>query len=246
MNIATLINYCTNDYRFIKKVIDNVKPFSSQIIVPVCDHFFDGVDENRELLEKTYKENPNVQFIEYEWTPEYFTQYWSNMSRLLSVNQLNKNIDWVLLLDSDEIVDTELFINFLSTNKFDRMSYKLANYFYFREPIYQATKLEDSIVLCKKELMNTDVFDIHHEREQYHDILNIPKLRNVTHNGIPMIHHYSWVRSKEQMLRKVQSWWHKNDRNWSDLIEKEFSHPFNGVDFIHGYQYNTVENKFNL
>jgi hypothetical protein len=28
------------------------------------------------------------------------------------------------------------------------------------------------------------------------------KARNVTYNGKPFIHHYSWVRSKETMLKK--------------------------------------------
>ena len=48
------------------------------------------------------------------------------------------------------------------------------------------------------------------------------------------------------MLKKVLNWGHKNDKNWSDLIEEEFSRPFNGTDFVHGYNYNIVENKFNI
>jgi len=246
MKIASLINYCSNDYRFIKKVIDNVTPFSSQIIVPVCDRFFDGTKENRELLDKTYKENSGAQFIEYEWQPNYWTQYWSNMSRLLSVQNLNDDIDWVMLFDSDEVVDTELFVQFLKEYKFEHSSYQLANYFYFREPIYQSYKLEDSVVLCKRELMNTNVFDKNYERQQYCANLNVPKLRMVTFKEQPMVHHYSWVRTKEQMLKKVQTWWHREDRDWTDLVEKEFSHPFTGKDFIHGYEYKTVDNKFNL
>lgn len=246
MKIAALINYCSNDYRFIKRTIDNVIPFSSQVIVSVCDHFFDGTEENRELLDKTYQENPNAQFIEYEWNNEYCTQYWSNMSRLLSVNALNDDIDWLLLMDSDEVVDTELFIDFLKNTTFDHESYSLSNYFYFREPIYQSIKLEDSVILCKRELVKPDVFNFEHEREQYSKLLNISKLRNVSYKGVPMVHHYSWVRNKEQMLKKVQTWWHKDDRNWVDLVEKEFSHNFTGVDFVHGYKYVTVDNRWSL
>jgi hypothetical protein len=48
------------------------------------------------------------------------------------------------------------------------------------------------------------------------------------------------------MLRKVKSWTHSGDRDWVSQVEKEFEHEFNGSDFIHGYQYNIVENKFNL
>ena len=39
---ATIINFCSNDYSYLRHCIDGVKPFSSQVIVPVCDHFFDG------------------------------------------------------------------------------------------------------------------------------------------------------------------------------------------------------------
>ena len=67
-----------------------------------------------------------------------------------------------------------------------------------------------------------------------------------TYNGLPMLHHYSWVRTKEQMLKKVRTWWHNKDRNWEKSVEEEFSRPFSGKDFVHGYEYKTVENKFNL
>ena len=56
-NVTTIINYCTNDYRFIGHCIHEAKQFSEQIIVPVCDHFLDGTPENRELLDRTYEEN---------------------------------------------------------------------------------------------------------------------------------------------------------------------------------------------
>ena len=52
-----------------------------------------------------------------------------------------------------------------------------------------------------------------------------------------MFHHYSWVRTKEQLLRKVASWGHNWERNWTEEVEKEFSRPFNGVDFVHGYEF---------
>jgi hypothetical protein len=56
-----------------------------------------------------------------------------------------------------------------------------------------------------------------------------------------MCNHYSWVRTKEEMLRKVTSWAHSNDTNWTALVEEEFSREFNGTDFVHGYQYDILE-----
>lgn len=44
--VATVINYCTNDYKFIGYCIAEAGAFSAQVIVPVCDHFLDGTPEN--------------------------------------------------------------------------------------------------------------------------------------------------------------------------------------------------------
>jgi len=59
-------------------------------------------------------------------------------------------------------------------------------------------------------------------------------------------HHYSWARTKEQMLTKVKNWGHRKQRNWQELVENEFSHEFNGKDFIHGYNYSRVPNLFDI
>ena len=48
------------------------------------------------------------------------------------------------------------------------------------------------------------------------------------------------------MLKKVHNWGHKHDKPWKELVEKEFEKEFDGTDFIHGYTYTIVENKFNL
>jgi hypothetical protein len=56
----------------------------------------------------------------------------------------------------------------------------------------------------------------------------------------------SWVRTKEQMLKKVNSWAHKSDKHWVSLIEQEFEYSFKGRDFVHNYQYNEVSNIFNI
>jgi hypothetical protein len=48
------------------------------------------------------------------------------------------------------------------------------------------------------------------------------------------------------MLCKIKNWGHCNDKNWVELINEEFSRPFNGTDFVHGYNYEVVENVFNI
>ena len=89
--IGTIISYCTNDYRFIHRCILEASKFSEQVIVVVCDHFFDGSMENRFLLEKTYEAHPNCQFIEFSYLPD---RLYSRYHKLSSddddwVNQTN-------------------------------------------------------------------------------------------------------------------------------------------------------------
>ena len=63
-------------------------------------------------------------------------------------------------------------------------------------------------------------------------------------DGEPIVHHYSWAKSKEELLMKVKNWGHMSDKNWIPLIEEEFSRDFNGTDFVHGYQYTILDEPF--
>jgi subtilase family serine protease len=40
------------------------------------------------------------------------------------------------------------------------------------------------------------------------------------------------------MIQKVISWGHNKDIDWVSLIEQEFTHDFNGKDFINKYGFN--------
>jgi hypothetical protein len=249
VKISAIVNYCSNDERFIRKSLDNLLTVTDDIVVPISDHFFDGAPEDLDSISNLVSDYPNVNFKLYNWIDSKFPRYWHNFSRYLGT-QFAKN-DWILYLDSDEIIDSKLFKEFLnselfSSSKIEILSYKLACYWYFREPIYQADKWEDSPVFVKKDLIKINLYDASLEREQMHEILNVPKTRMVTVDGLPLVHHYSWVRSKEEMIKKVKTWGHSKDKNWVNLVEEEFSRPFNGTDFIHGYKYKIVDNKFNL
>jgi hypothetical protein len=250
MKITTILMYCSNDFRWIEKCVEQASKISEEIIIPICDHYFDGTPENREILDKTYEllnNNPKVQIIEFEWSPGHPTYYWANMARIIGKEYSLPETDWILWLESDEIIDDIAFNKWIESKEYEQYdSFKLANYWYFREPIYQAKNWEDSVVLVRKELVNFDLSNPR-EREQCHEFLPVRKKREILGvDNLPMIHHYSWVRTKDEMLRKVKSWTHSGDRDWISQVEKEFEHDFNGSDFIHGYQYNIVENKFNL
>ena len=57
----------------------------------------------------------------------------------------------------------------------------------------------------------------------------------------PMIHHYSWVRTYKEMLKKVKHWGHTKDKDWTSLVHEEFKKDFDGTDFVHNYKYDKVE-----
>ena len=62
-------------------------------------------------------------------------------------------------------------------------------------------------------------------------------------NGLdnqPLFHHYSWVKKKEEMLKKVSCWGHREDKDWEPLVHKEFSEEFRGEDCLYGLTYKEV------
>jgi hypothetical protein len=58
------------------------------------------------------------------------------------------------------------------------------------------------------------------------------------------VHHYSWVRTKEELCKKFSSWSHHWERPWLNLVEVEYKDSFKERDFIRGYTYREVEPYF--
>ncbi len=244
-SLGTIINFCSNDYPFLRHCIDGIKPVSTQIIIPVCDHFFDGKEEDRETLDQIYAENRDVQFVEFPYDKEkssygsHPTLFWHNLARMIGSFFLKEEISYVFFLDCDEIADPVRLSEWLKVFPYqDYEAIRLCNYWYFRETHLQAKMREDSPHLIKKEILNGDILMTERERIGIYDGATGNKTRRVA--GIddrPMFHHYSWVRTKEQLLRKVVSWSHNWERDWTKQVEEEFSRNFNGTDFVHGYDF---------
>ena len=241
MKVGTVISYCTIDEPFIRACIDAAIKVSDEVIVPISTHLYDGTAEDLDSITKLSDEYPTVNFTTFDWSSGYHPRYWHNMSRIIGNHLLDNNIDWVLFIDSDEIIDVDLFTKFINTNSFnDNDSYKLGCYWYFREMNIRATTYEDSPVLVRKHLVHIDPNNLQIEREQLHEALNVPKQRMILQDGKPLVHHYSWVRTKEQMFQKVKAWGHNTDKDWVSLIEEEFSRPFNGKCFVNNYEFETI------
>ena len=246
--ITAILQYSTIDYRFLKCNLNQLSKFCNEIIVPICTHFFNGEPENPEKLQASINiinSYPNAKVIMFPWDdPNQTHRYYHNLSRKLGTEAATN--EWVLFVDTDEILSDE-FGPWFETIKDSDNSYWFTCYWYFRNATNQATKLESAGLLTKKQYCNWDI-NPEKERQQLFDVL--PNFHNgdftpiVSLSGIPMMHHFSWVRTKEEMLTKVKNWGHSYERNWTSLIEEEFSRPFNGTDFVHGYSYNIVDDIF--
>jgi hypothetical protein len=256
--VGTVVNFCTNESKFIAPCLQEVLKFSRQVIVVVASHFFDGTEENRPLLSQIYRAFPKVLFVEYPFIPSLIPKsifkavrpaaFWHCLSRLIGFSFLAKEIDWTLFIDADEVADGARVGEWLDCSGYEcHAVLRLANYWYFREPIFRANVVEDSVVMVSNRTAEADLLLDSTERSALYDRLPGPKRRMVMGpDGEPLFHHFSWVRSEEEMLKKVRSWGHKGERNWEELVKEEFKKPFQGTDFVHGYRFQTVEDQFGI
>jgi len=245
--LATIINFCTTDRRFLGRSIQEAEKFSCQVIIPVSSHFFDGTPEDRSLIDNYVERysSDRVRFVSFDYehafTLKYGSRYWHNFARWHGFLHLDDNIDYILFLDADEIVDGARFTEWLSVEEYPKYSaVALSANWYFREPAFQATTWEQAGLLVQKKAVSRELVFSDSERWSFLRLPNCLQFANGL-DGTPMVHHYSWVRTKEEMLRKVSSWGHNCDLDWKALVNEEFAHDFRGRDFVHGYCYTIVE-----
>ena len=233
----SIISYCTNDFRFIGKCIEEAKKFSQNIFIPVCDHFFDGTPENRELLEATYRLHPECKFIEFPYLPDKlyspyhsiepdhsdWPAFWAATARYIGLHYADG--EYLFFLDSDEIVEGEKMGQWLDSGeylKYDAM--RLGAYLYALRPTNRATKAVNLPLLAKKSTLAPLTLLNGLERIGAYLSHPGPKRENIVGlDGKPMVHHYSWVRTKEECLQKTRTWSHRGEEDWAEVIEEAFS-----------------------
>ncbi|MES2344931.1 MAG: hypothetical protein V4494_03215 [Chlamydiota bacterium] len=255
--VGTVISYCTNDFRFLDMCIEEARCFSSQIIVVVADHFFNGEPENRLLLEKSYQKHPDCLFVEFVYSEKEpygfycpvgpsdsdWAHYWHSTSRYIGFHFLEEMIETVLFADVDEVHDGKRFLEWL--DGFDYRSYevfRLAGYAYFRSARYRSLSWHPISLFARKEALFPEILlDLQERQGIFEGIAGKKMKQAVGLDGRPLVHHFSWVRTREEMLFKTKSWGHRRDENWEALIEKEFSSSFRGVDSFYGLHYEEVE-----
>lgn len=252
--ISISYNYSTNDFEFLEENLKQARVVTDDIHLTYVDKFFDGSNENSELITKTHelcKGKVRLAEISYNDTiKSHYSnkgdiyRYYHNYTRF--VNFQKSKYDYILFLDGDETLDGQLFKQWLESFDLTKYSsYNMDCYWYFRSKKYQATTFEGNPVLIKKDTISENIIMNRYERL---GLLTQPSISKVKfEDKIPMIHHFSWAKGnsdeecKEKLLLKVRAWSHTTDRNWEKLIEDEFNRPFNGTDFIHGYQYNILQ-----
>jgi hypothetical protein len=253
MYLITVINFCTYDFRLLHACIEGVRNFSKKILITVCDHYFDGTQENYALLEHVFRQFPDCTFIEYAFDPEQsyrqFTPYypehylwrheWHNTGRWIAYHFLPKECDAIFFIDADEIVDQARFDPWFECN--DVLAYsaiRFSAHWYFREARYRATSHDDASLLVNRRVLTPCLLWNSDERMGIFESVSGEKIKGVKGiDGHPLIDHYSWVRTKEELLKKFGAWGHHWERDWKGLLEKEYAEPFKGIDFIRRYSY---------
>lgn len=239
--ISTVISYCSLDAKFIEANILECRKFSNDIWIIYFDHLLNGKIEDEYTLKLILNKYKEVKALKIEFDPNKDSKYHHNLARW--IGQYYSKNEWVLFLDADEIPDGYQMakkIDDLTNN--NNICVFFNCYWYFRNPCYQSTVTEEcGLLINKKKITHNLIFS---DKERWQAKFN----SDISHRIVkePIIHHFSWVRTKDEMLEKTSAWAHKNERNWSELIDKEFQQRFNGTDFIHGYSYIKVPNFFNI
>lgn len=257
--ITAVISFCSNDWRFLEACINGISPFCHQILITVCDHFFDGSPENYALLEEAFSRFPKCQFLEFAFDPEKsyrpfsplypdhpdWRHEWHNTGRWISYFYSSSETEYLFFLDSDEIVDSDAFLSWLNQTQLDNFfAWRFSGYSHFREAKFEALEHTDLSLLVRKSVLRPEF--LWDEDERMGLMYRCGKMQSGVKgiDGRPMIRHYSGVRTKAEFLKKFSAWGHHWERNWTELTDEEFSRPFNGEDFIRRYRYAEIEAKF--
>lgn len=249
MKIEAVILYSSNDERFFRACVGNLLKIGIRCHVVTYSHMWNGCVESEEILTNSqtlFANNTLYNQYSVDWEEGQSPWYWEGLGRYLGTTQVLDDSDYILYVDIDEIADSTRLQQWIHSEDCGiHDSYKLATYWYWREPIYRSNNIEDSIVLLKTSIAKQ--MDICHTGRECYFMAGRSRVRMVEKRD-PMFHHYSWVRTKDEMLNKVKNWGHASDRSdWTEKVNEEFSRPFNGKSFIGTTNnYEIVNNLFNI
>lgn len=229
--ISAVISYCSNDYRFLGKCIEESKVFADEIVVTVCDHFFSGKKENHILLRSSYAQYPEVTFIEYRYYPKKFygslSDYPENFSKPLDlwhataryIGFFHTKGEYLLFLDSDEIFEGKKMKSWLQSGYYRNYSaMRFLQYFYLHSPEERLKARQIGGLLVKKEGINPSSMIQEYDRAGIFESILAPKKEGIV--GLdkqPFVHHYCWVKPTEESLIKLENKTEGNNTNLRDF-----------------------------
>ena len=259
--VSVVINYCSNEKPFLDPLLKECRKFSNDIVVSYGSHLYDGTPEDHEYMDSCVTLYTDVKFVKYNVDVKMEISnmkgirfrknaYWHNLARYTGVQALEKK-DWVFIIDADEIPDGDAVKEWLKSVKLENdKCYKIATYWYFKSPTYQAQQLEDSILLIHYRYLTEDNIFADWERDSLIQLSGCQLVRTV--KGVDdniLWSHFSWVRPREALLHKIKNWGHASDIfknvNAEQIVEYIY-HSDSVNDIVHGYRYNVVPNRYNL
>lgn len=261
MTIGVVINFCSNERAFLPAVLRECSKFSKHISVAYGSHMYDGVPEEvDDIVGDMRAQYPSVKFVDYKFDPAKTdmkgvikrpTAYWCNLARWIGFEAIQDNVEYVIFIDADEIPEGDVMCRWLKNYTLSpNYTYKLSNYWYFKSVHNQATSYEDSILLVHKSHLTEKSIFHDDERDGIIKMANIPLKRNIkSHNNAPMWHHYSWVRTREGIAKKLRTSTHRDDLFKNADVESILDHMYKNEavnDFVHNYTYIRVDNFFDV
>lgn len=262
-HLSIVVNYCSNEAPFIDALLSECLKASDDVVVSYANKLYDGSPENTSHIRDLAARFPAVQFVQYSidlgvdlskqlGVRHRPTAYWHNLARWTGVGARRRR-DWTLLLDADEVPEGARLRQWweaASRQLQPDCAYKMANYWYFKQPWFRATTLEDSVLLIHDAHLNKH--NVFGDFERDHTIRNSGvRLARETRglDGRPMFHHYSWCRSRDGLRHKLRNWAHRDDifkdADVDALIDAIYKDD-SVNDIVHRYQYQTVKNQFDI
>lgn len=255
---------------FLRHVIDECLRFSSLVVAVRGTRLFDGTTEDEawfRTFERHYSRGEHatrVKFVQYDVDPEIAPVTLHNLARwhgycaFLDASREREGGSWVMFLDGDEIPEGDVFRRWWQEQeRTNDVGYKFANHWYFLLPTLRADAMEDSVLMVHSTCLNEDLLrNGERERDSLLSLTRRVERRVVSSapaggGGGVMFHHFSWVRSRADLLRKVRSWGHRDDRPWETLLESSWDmmdrlHELPKREFVHGYALRAVPDAFHL
>lgn len=215
-----ILTICYREQSFIRDCIRQFNSFDFRHLVLICDQPWHS---NGEKMDRTPEicDEEGVEYIISDWDSE-------AQMRNYGVSQL-RNMDWILTVDADERYSEESIIllkDFLETAPLP--AYGIGTiYTYWKQPNIRIEPKESGglIVATKPRVVFTDKRCI----DSQWDFLP-PEI---------VMHHLSYVRTDEEMLRKIKTFEHQHEiiPNWYEekwlkwTPEMENIHPVNPSSF---------------